>query len=42
MPVKTRAIPYPLAKANEALDDLRRGHIEGAAVLVPSQHEALV
>ncbi len=36
IPVKTRAVTYPLAKANEALDDLRRGLIEGAAVLVPS------
>ena len=35
LPVKTRAIPYLLAKANEALADLRRGLIEGAAVLVP-------
>jgi alcohol dehydrogenase, propanol-preferring len=29
----TRA--YPLSKANEALSDLRRGAVEGAAVLVP-------
>ncbi|MGQ3675939.1 zinc-dependent alcohol dehydrogenase family protein [Xanthobacter sp. TB0139] len=27
--------PYPLAKANEALDDLRHGRLQGAAVLVP-------
>ena len=27
--------PYPLDKANEALDDLRSGRLEGAAVLVP-------
>jgi propanol-preferring alcohol dehydrogenase len=36
IPVKTRTVAYPLAQANEALDDLRRGRIEGAAVLVPS------
>jgi len=33
--VKTRTIAFPLAKANEALDLLRAGKIEGAAVLVP-------
>lgn len=27
---------YPLAEANAALDDLRHGRFEGAAVLVPS------
>ena len=36
VPIKTKAIAYPLAKANEALDDLRRGRIEGAAVLLPA------
>ena len=30
-----RTTRYPLECANEALDDLRRGRIEGAAVLVP-------
>jgi len=35
IPVKTRTVIYPLEKANEALDDLRAGRIEGAAVLVP-------
>jgi propanol-preferring alcohol dehydrogenase len=35
IPVKTVSVPYPLARANEALDDLRHGRIEGAAVLVP-------
>jgi propanol-preferring alcohol dehydrogenase len=35
VPVKTRTVEYPLAGANEALDDLREGRIEGAAVLVP-------
>ncbi len=35
VPVKTRPIAYPLARANEALEDLRVGRISGAAVLVP-------
>jgi propanol-preferring alcohol dehydrogenase len=33
--VETTTKVYPLADANEALDDLREGRIEGAAVLVP-------
>ena len=33
--VKTTTTVYPLARANEALDDLRGGRLEGAAVLVP-------
>ena len=37
VPVKTTALPYPLSKANEALDDLRGGRVEGAAVLIPPQ-----
>jgi propanol-preferring alcohol dehydrogenase len=35
VPVRTTTKPYPLDKANEALDDLRAGRLEGAAVLVP-------
>jgi alcohol dehydrogenase, propanol-preferring len=35
VPVKTTTVTYPLAKANEALDDLRHGRIKGAAILVP-------
>jgi propanol-preferring alcohol dehydrogenase len=35
VPVKTRTTEFPLARANEALDALRSGKIEGAAVLVP-------
>jgi propanol-preferring alcohol dehydrogenase len=35
IPVRTRAIAYPLERANEALEDLRHGRISGAAVLVP-------
>ncbi len=33
--VKARTTIYPLAQANEALDDLRAGRLQGAAVLVP-------
>lgn len=33
--VKTETTPYPLAEANRALDDLRAGRLQGAAVLVP-------
>jgi alcohol dehydrogenase, propanol-preferring len=35
VPVTTKTTRYPLAQANAALDDLRRGRLEGAAVLVP-------
>jgi propanol-preferring alcohol dehydrogenase len=35
VPVRTRTATYPLAEANTALDDLRHGRLEGAAVLVP-------
>jgi propanol-preferring alcohol dehydrogenase len=35
VPVKTRPLPYPLQSANQALDDLRAGRLQGAAVLVP-------
>jgi len=33
--VATRVHPYPLRAANAALDDLRHGRFDGAAVLVP-------
>ena len=33
--VRTEVRPYPLARANEALADLREGRMRGAAVLVP-------
>lgn len=33
--ITSRVRPYPLASANEALEDLRQGRLEGAAVLVP-------
>ena len=33
--VRTTTTPYPLEKANAALDDLRAGKLEGAAVIVP-------
>jgi propanol-preferring alcohol dehydrogenase len=35
IPVKTTVHPYPLEQANEALEDLRQGRFNGAAVLVP-------
>jgi len=33
--IQTTTHVYPLARANDALDDLRAGNFEGAAVLVP-------
>src|SRR5262249_47503758 len=33
--VKTEVVRYPLARANEALADLREGCLQGAAVLMP-------
>ena len=33
--VKTETTPYPLEQANKALEDLRSGRLQGAAVLVP-------
>jgi propanol-preferring alcohol dehydrogenase len=35
IPVTTTVHPYPLERANEALEDLRQGRFNGAAVLVP-------
>jgi len=35
IPVTTTVHSYPLERANEALDDLRQGRFNGAAVLVP-------
>jgi propanol-preferring alcohol dehydrogenase len=35
VPVRTEVVPYPLARANAALADLREGRLHGAAVLVP-------
>ena len=34
-PLRVETTTYPLARANEALDDLRAGRVQGAAVLVP-------
>jgi propanol-preferring alcohol dehydrogenase len=34
VPVRTHTVSYPLEHANQALDDLRRGRLSGAAVLV--------
>ena len=35
VPVRTHVRSYKLGAANRALDDLRRGRLRGAAVLVP-------
>ncbi len=35
VPVQAEVVPYPLARANDALADLRGGRIQGAAVLIP-------
>ncbi|MDQ0315295.1 zinc-dependent alcohol dehydrogenase family protein [Amorphus orientalis] len=35
--IRTQTVPYPLAEANRALDDLRAGRLKGAAVLTMSQ-----
>jgi propanol-preferring alcohol dehydrogenase len=35
LPLKMHVTRYPLAKANEALADLREGRLQGAAVLIP-------
>lgn len=35
VPVRTEVEPFPLERANEALDRLRAGRVRGAAVLVP-------
>ena len=34
VPVRTHVVPYKLAQANEALEDLRHGRLQGAAVLM--------
>jgi propanol-preferring alcohol dehydrogenase len=33
--IRTQVTTYPLAEANQALDDLRSGRLQGAAVLIP-------
>ncbi|KHK90787.1 zinc-dependent alcohol dehydrogenase family protein [Novosphingobium malaysiense] len=35
VPIRTHVTPMPLAQANEALDVLRTGEVEGAIVLIP-------
>jgi len=34
IPVQTQVLPFPLEQAGAALDTLRRGDVQGAAVLV--------
>jgi propanol-preferring alcohol dehydrogenase len=41
IPVKTHTVVYPLTRANEALEDLRQGRLEGAAVLTPRDTNAI-
>ena len=36
VPVRTRVTPYPLSETNSALEDLRAGRLDGAAVLTVS------
>jgi len=33
--ITTHTTPYPMQCANQALDDLRAGRFDGAAVLIP-------
>lgn len=35
VPIHTTTVSFPLASANEAIEKLRRGEIQGAAVLIP-------
>jgi propanol-preferring alcohol dehydrogenase len=37
VPIHTQVNPFPLTEANEALDALRKGIINGAAVLVVNE-----
>ena len=41
VPVKTHVHTYPLTEVNRALDDLRRGRLRGAAVLVTRAEDPL-
>ena len=41
VPVRTEVHPYPLEKANEALDDLRHGRFNGAAVIVVESSDSV-
>ncbi len=38
VPVRTHVTTYPLEAAGTALDDLRAGRVQGAAVVVPEAH----
>jgi propanol-preferring alcohol dehydrogenase len=40
MGIVTRTTAYALQNANQALDDLRAGRFEGAAVLIPSNQDS--
>src|SRR4051794_21280362 len=41
VPVRTTVTAYPLERANDALDDLRAGRLEGSAVLLTGEGAAL-
>ena len=41
VPIRTEVHPYPLEKANEALDDLRHGRFNGAAVIVVDSSDSV-
>lgn len=41
VPIRTETTPYALADANRALEDLRTGHLTGAAVIIPSESAGL-
>ncbi len=40
VPIQTQIETYPLSAANEALDSLRSGRMQGAGVLIVDSHEA--
>lgn len=40
MNIETTVTTYPLERANEAIDDLRHGRFQGAAVLLPAEESA--
>jgi alcohol dehydrogenase, propanol-preferring len=41
VPVRSHVTPYPLERANDGLEDLRAGRLEGAAVIVTGESAAI-
>lgn len=41
VPIRTEVTTYPLEEANQALEDLRNGQLQGAAVLVVDENDKL-